>query len=328
MDRLEFLLQRYKNNTATPEEAEELSGLMDGEFRDSAGKEKLSEASERDVEMVFGKLDAVPLAQPARVVRFRRSSVWLAAAATLTIVLVAGLWLISDSTKWFPLSSSLEKDAIAKYSGKQVLNLPDGSKVVLNANSELNFNEASFGKDTREVSLIGEATFDVVHDSSKPFVVHTGKVNTKVLGTEFNINAYLDKEKVTVTVLRGLVEVGDEHQVYGQIKPNEQMAVDIKTNEFLKQKTNAEDAVAWQKNFFILDQVTFAEAIAQIEERFHVKVTISNESLKDCIVSAWFFNNEDVNKVVEDLSMLKQATATINGNKIIIEGGDGCKPSH
>jgi ferric-dicitrate binding protein FerR (iron transport regulator) len=84
---------------------------------------------------------------------------------------------------------------------RQLINLPDGSKVVLNANSKLEY-PPGFSNNTREVYLDGEAYFDIAHDPGKPFIVHTGSISTRVLGTAFNINAYRSQQFVEVTVTR------------------------------------------------------------------------------------------------------------------------------
>jgi ferric-dicitrate binding protein FerR (iron transport regulator) len=176
------------------------------------------------------------------------------------------------------------------------------------------------------VTLEGEGFFDIVSDPSKPFKVHTGKVVTTVLGTSFNINT-LESEKVTVTVTRGKVAVGDKDHTYTTILPNEQISVNTSNGEFEKLEVDSQQTTAWKDDYFIIDNVTFEEAASQIEKRFNVKITIVNESLKGCVVSAWFFNNESLKQIVDDLSTLKQATPTINGNRIVIRDGKGCKGS-
>lgn len=321
MNRLEFLLQRYKNNTATPEEVEELSGLMDGAFKGDSDQVQLSETGEEDLQSIFRKLDSVPLAQPTRIVRFKRSTTWLAAAAVVTLAVVATALLTTDIFNHQPPSAG--SDMVA-YTGKQLVQLPDGSTVLLNENSELKVGK-DFGSLNREVSFVGEGYFKVAHDPSKPFIVHTGKVNTKVLGTVFNIKAYPNESAITVTVTKGKVQVSDDQRTFGIITPNEQIAVNTATDEFVKSQVDSQNVILWQANYFILDNVTFAEAAILIEKRFNVKVIIVNEALKECVVSAWFFNNEDLPQIVDDLSTLKQATSRISNDSVIIEGGAGCK---
>lgn len=334
MTHFKNLLTKVLDGTATEgERSEFLSLLQTGAFDDELTAEDLEKAHaiEFEDQAVSDVYDRMQLEQPghvAKTVPFSRPRTWLAAAAIIIIAVVAGVWFIPEKNEWFNLSGTeQENDQWTTYTGKQVVDLADGSRVVLNENSELK-HKHSFGKSGREVILTGEAAFDVAHDASKPFLVHTGKVTTKVLGTEFNINAYPERGQVTVTVLRGLVEVGDERRTYAKISPDEQIEVDVKSEDFVKRNTVAEDALAWQKNFFILDNVTFAEAAVQIEKRFNVKVTIRNEALKHCIVTAWYINNENLKEIVEGLGIVQQATATIKGDHVIFEGGTGCKPAH
>jgi ferric-dicitrate binding protein FerR (iron transport regulator) len=135
-------------------------------------------------------------------------------------------------------------------------------------------------------------------------------------------------QNIIVTVTRGKVAVGDADRSYGTLIPNEQIAVNTTKEEFVKSSVDSAEAMAWKKNYFIIDNVTFAQAALLIEKRFNVTVTITNDSLKDCRVIASFLNGENLKQIIEGLSLIRHATATINGNNIIIEGGTGCSPSH
>jgi transmembrane sensor len=332
MKTLKDLLNRFTRKTATPEENLELfdkygEQMVNGLFDQEKGRAE-TEAErilrEKQFDKITAKLpeladeDAIPIHR-------NKYHVWgKAAAAVLVIALAAGLWINKDAYFVPDLSQKTEAAKPSVYSGKQLINLPDGSTVLLNANSELRVSTA-FGASDREVTLSGEALFDVTHDASKPFVVRTGKVSTTVLGTSFNVAAYSGETKIRVTVVRGFVQVEDNQRIFGKISPDEQMEVDVRSNDFVKRAARAEEALAWQKDFFILENVTFAQAALLIEKRFNVKVTIANESLKDCVVSAWFINNESLKQIVDGLSLVHHATAVIDGDRIVIEGGRGCK---
>jgi ferric-dicitrate binding protein FerR (iron transport regulator) len=321
----------------TKEERENfLKSLQSGELDDafkSIFDEKMEERAipSAEKEAKLAKINEHILAShdlmtQSLTVRRQRTNRFLVCAAAAIVVLttIAGLW--TKSHNYF--TSGTEQLAEAKplvFSEKHVVKLPDGSTVLLNENSELSFKQ-SFGTSTREVSLIGEALFDVSHDPAKPFIVRTGSVSITVLGTKFNINA--EQTKIRVTVVRGLVQVGDDHQIFGKISPDEQMEVDVVSNDFVMKNVRTEEVLAWQEDFIMLDNVTFAQAAEKIEKQFNVKVIIANESLKECIVNAWFLENENLMQIVEGISAVQQATAIINGDSIIIEGGIGCKPSH
>jgi hypothetical protein len=84
---------------------------------------------------------------------------------------------------------------------KSLITLPDGSRVFLNSESSISYPEF-FSKDKREISLTGEAFFDVTRDENRPCIIHSGNVVTKVLGTSFNIQAF-DGKDILVTVATG-----------------------------------------------------------------------------------------------------------------------------
>ena len=83
----------------------------------------------------------------------------------------------------------------------KTVHLPDGSTVVLNTSSRLDDTKP------REVTLIGEGYFDIQKAPGQPFLVHTGKLTTRVLGTTFNIRAYPGDKSIQITVTKGRVQV-------------------------------------------------------------------------------------------------------------------------
>ena len=106
--------------------------------------------------------------------------------------------------------------------------LPDGSTVWVNAGSSISY-EGDFTGKLREVKLEGEAYFDVVKNPSKPFVVHTGGISIKVLGTSFNVKSYASDKTVETTLIRGLVQVtreSDPKQKPIFLHPNEKLTLE------------------------------------------------------------------------------------------------------
>src|SRR5688572_8298430 len=106
----------------------------------------------------------------------------------------------------------------------QFLRLPDGSTVLLNEGSKLEY-PITFSGDTREVFLQGEGYFDIQHNPSKPFVVKTANVTTTVLGTAFNVKAFPSEKHITVTVTRGKVKVSKDEKVLGVITHDQQITI-------------------------------------------------------------------------------------------------------
>lgn len=331
------LLRRYIERTATEQERNEFfrrlqageydeEGQIDNDVRKAIEAEQTTTtlAGQQLIDRVKAKVLAEIEPQVILIQRKERSRVWLAAASVIVIMMVAGVWVLNTKGYFAGLTSQQEAANPIVYKNKQVINLPDGTKVVLNANSELRL-ERSFGTDDRQVSLIGEASFDVTHNAAKPFIVHTGKVSTKVLGTAFNINAWPDQRQVTVTVVRGLVQVGDDQQhVYDKISPNEQITVDVASSEFVKKNTDAEKALAWQSNFLILHDVTMEEAAKIIGEKFDVQIALENEALKNCRLDATFLNDEALSEVLTLVGEALNIKFTTEKDGSIMLHGKGC----
>jgi transmembrane sensor len=247
--------------------------------------------------------------------------VWMA-AASLALIMVAGAWMYSRFSK-VDLSNEQEQTTLT-IEGRNYIPLPDGSAITLRDGGTITYDPKAYGVESREITLTGEAYFDVAHNPEKPFRVYTGKIVTTVLGTVFDINASAP-DHITVSVTRGKVLVGSESRSFGTITPNEQMAVNGITEELVEKIQVDSQAVAlWKKDYFILDRVTFAEAATLIGRRYKVKVMIANKSLNKCVISAWFLNDETLEQVVKAVSAFRQAKYTIANGNVRIEEGRGC----
>lgn len=255
----------------------------------------------------------------------RRSSsrrIWYAAASLMIAATIFYLSYQGTGEQAVELAQSEEtySEDTRSVVGNDFIHLPDGTTVTLQLGAKLTYRKAFL---QREVELTGQAFFDVAHDSARPFRVHTGKVVTTVLGTAFNIDA-ASGELVTVTVTRGKVSVGDDAHTYGTIQPNEQIAVNTVTNEFVKSQVDSQTAVQWKEDYFILDRVSIEEAVALIEKRFNVEVIVQNREMLPCVISAYFTNHENLEQIIENISTVRQAQYSISGDVINISGGKAC----
>lgn len=148
---------------------------------------------------------------------------WMAVAASVAILVVSGwLWMSNKS------SDKIAEETIeAKYGSRSRSLLPDGTTVWLNAGSKLYY-DGDFTGATREVKLEGEAFFDVVKQTSRPFIVHTSGIDIKVLGTAFNVKSYPEDKTVETTLYRGAVKVFRETESEAaaiQLRPNEKLVL-------------------------------------------------------------------------------------------------------
>ncbi len=205
---------------------------------------------------------------------------------------------------------------------KMVVHLPDGSMVLLNSNSRLEY-PASFGDTAREVVLSGEAYFDIVHLSGRPFLVRTGKLTTRVLGTTFNIRAYPRDKAIEVTVTSGKVQVLKENSSVGLLTDNQQMRYDKGSENCLRQKVDVKPLVAWKPEEVSFDDITLEEAAGRLKEWFGVSVSFINPALKDCRVTATFYREDSLEEIMTVICAVNQSTFTINDKSILVDG-KGC----
>jgi ferric-dicitrate binding protein FerR (iron transport regulator) len=153
--------------------------------------------------------------------------------------------------------------------GQFQLQLPDGTKVWLNAASSLKYPASFSGLQERPVELSGEAYFEVAHDKTHPFIVKTTDQTIKVLGTHFNVNSYADEHKTTTTLEQGKIQVsyGNKTKI---ITPGEQA---IATHEeLLVDKANLETALAWKNGELLFNNADIQTIMRQVSRWYNVTV--------------------------------------------------------
>ena len=253
----------------------------------------------------------------------------LFAAASIAVLIALGNSLFFKQETVLPATPKLPEvvaqNTLIDFSGKQLVHLPDGSTVLLNDNSTLKYDQDSFDSKTREVTLTGEAFFDIKHNPEKPFIVHTGKIQTRVLGTAFNINAKNSSDNVEVTVARGKVQVGDTEKIYGIIIPNQQIKVNKTTLNYQQNTISAAVVTEWKSNYLILDDINMAEAVSLISQKYKVQILISNEKIKNCRITASFLNEEDLDHVLKVISSVLETEYRYNKAGAVILDGKGCE---
>lgn len=150
--------------------------------------------------------------------------------------------------------------------GQYKLKLPDGSLVWLNASSSISYPTAFKGK-TREVSITGEAYFEVIRNPSKPFIVKTYRDEIRVTGTSFNVNSYTDEEDIKTSLLEGIVEIDGKRLTPGKAYIGGKIVA-----------TDLEKDIAWKNGAFYFHQVKLKEAMRQIARWYDIEVEYEGPS--------------------------------------------------
>ena len=239
---------------------------------------------------------------------------WLSYAAVVLLLLATG----AGAYLWFAPAriASLAYREVSVPPGQRLqLKLADSSTVWLNAGSTLRY-PVSFTGHTRELFLSGEGYFDVTHRHNQPFLVHTGSVTTKVLGTAFNIQA--NDQQLTVAVVNGKVAVTEGNTPLGVIVANQLLEYHPQNKQVALRDTIAGNMVAWTKGELILDNVTMEEAAATIGKWYNVAIAFTDPALKKSRFSFSFLHGENIGEVMKMISNLNGFSYHIEGDTIII----------
>lgn len=204
---------------------------------------------------------------------------------------------------------------IVPRGGEYSLVLSDGTKVWLNADSKLTY-PSLFNNADREVSLEGEAYFEVEKDGSHPFIVHTKEQTIKVLGTEFNVHAYPDGGNCITTLVKGKVQVNSfsEEMV---LNPDQQ-AISNNNGKFSLQKNaDVKEAIAWKNGYFQFDNTDLHEIMRQLSRWYNVKVTYEN-GVKPNEFMAIVNRNNNISQILNILEETGVVHFQITGNEVTV----------
>lgn len=193
--------------------------------------------------------------------------------------------------------------------------LNDGTEVLMNADSKLTFPTQFEGKE-RLVHLEGEAYFKVAKNKAMPFVVNTDKMNTRALGTEFNVKAYKGFNP-QVTLIEGVVvvSVADINKEV-RLSPGEEIT--YSNNKVNVKNVDAEYYNQWKEGFFYFDNVPLVEVLTDLGRWYNVNIEIEKASLMSYRLHFIVNRNSGIDEVVENLNNFSYLSAQKNKNKISI----------
>ncbi len=204
--------------------------------------------------------------------------------------------------------------------------LPDGTTVAINAKSKLSYPQ-KFKGSTREVILEGEAYFEVSHDKEKPFIIHTGDANIKVLGTSFNVNAYNENKEIEVLVKEGKVMLyssditsGDTNAVV--LVAGEKGIFDKITHKVRKISESNINDLYWKTKTLIFSKTELSMVVETLQKFYGINIVFNNKDLYNCKLSATFIN-QPIDNIIDIIAKSFNLTFTKSGTTYIFDG-NGC----
>ncbi len=237
-----------------------------------------------------------------------------------------------------------KSEVSTKNGSHSKIQLPDGTSVWLNSSSKLTYDNENFGASIREVSLVGEAYFDVVKNPSKPFIIHTTKMDIKVLGTAFNVKSYPTDKTTETSLIRGSVEVTlNDRQEKIMLKPSEKLIFNTLQNKSEKISTlkdnvkinekekpiielshltiypidNSIVETAWMENKLVFRNESLEDIALKMERWYGISIVIRTESLKKELITG-SFEKETIYQALKALQFTNKFNYITEKGKIII----------
>jgi transmembrane sensor len=313
------LIDKYMSGNASPAEER----LIDEFFRSQQKKSSLHYQGGLPSDAMWDSIENRIGITPS-VVRKRRNAQRNLVLVCLTILMASlGVWYSFDQN---PAIAKSEISLLTSTTGrgqKSIVTLSDGSRVYLNSGSFISYPEV-FSPDKREITLSGEAFFEVTRDEKRPFIIQSGDVTTKVLGTSFNIRAF-EQTDISVTVATGKVQVETSAKIGGPdtrvLTPNQQAVYN--DHGFVTSDVNIERFIAWKSNTIHFEDTPLEQAVPVLERWFNVKIEFESDAIKNCRINGKY-KDQTLNAIMKSIQyMYPIEYKRIDDNKLILYG-KGC----
>ena len=283
------------------------------------------ELSEKKIEDEIGRESSSRKISKARILAWITASV--AVAASLFLFIFRSSQEISQPTEF---SMELFSEVTSPKQVEQTLSdgycvvstpaatttlvtLSDGTKVMLNANSTLEYPASFDDAEVREVRLKGEAHFEVTKNPHRPFVVKAGEMQTQVLGTIFDVKAYR-KDAPKVTLMQGKVKVSNADTEV-EMRPGQ--TATLQADEIVVSKASP-SASDWLEGDFDMDQVTLAEAMSDIGAWYNKTVVFQSQANMGKLIHFRFSRRASLQEIITALNEMGVAKVRMEKGKIMV----------
>jgi transmembrane sensor len=312
--RIDILFQKFIDGACTRAEFEELMDMLIENQHEERVRLMLQQVYQTELRSLRsttfvntqGHLqlpEETPVVQMTAAPAPKRRRFILPAAAVL--LLLAGAWwlfggrLDRGTTK--PMATEISVRQFTQRAEQKYLLLPDSTQVWLNVASSLEFPETFPTGGKREVYLEGEAFFDVKHAAESPFLIHTGHVTTKVLGTAFNIRAYSNQPDVIVSVKRGKVQVSKNDTLVATLTKGQEVTVTATVQQPEIQNTKESRVADWTAGQLSYTSRPFGDILHDLERNYNVSINLTAHDLEQEVVTTSFRRDIGVEEALDIL---------------------------
>ena len=309
---IEIIISRYLSKEATPEEIKVLEDWISAtpeNYRSFLSQKNVWEVSppavnpeEIDVDSAHRKV-MEQILHPNQPVSVRPKLSFLHYWQQVAAILLLPLLILSAYLYFKPASQIAEtyQELFTPYGTWSVVNLPDGSKVWLNAGSSLKY-PTQFNDKQRVVSMQGEAYFEVESDKEHPFIVKTKQLTVEATGTAFNVNAYAPDHVAAVTLVKGKVAVTLDQKKTISLSPGEKIDYNLATSLYNVNKTNTYKWCSWKDGILIFRDDPLEYVFKRLGQTYNVEFILKDAELGKYSYKATF-EGESLNEILRLLEM-------------------------
>ncbi len=334
--RIDYLLKQYFYNKSSRQELEEFFALIQSARHDrelvALIRERYEELKRQDPSASYvdengelNQLSEIVDPSPSTLVlpsksAGRRLAIYGSVAACVAMLFIGfyyGQRLVqTEGEAYVQVIKSVANDE------KKMILLGDGTKVWVNGSSKLEYPQRFVKGEPREVTLHGEAYFEVERSEEWPFIVHTGEIETKVLGTKFNIRAYPELGDVLVTVRSGKVQVNKQRKRVATLVGNQEVSVprsvEANTPKVVEKELKSKVAGNWIQGYLEYEDEPISTIIADLERARGMSIEWRKSSTAEKIITMSVPMDSSADYILEVLSTLTDSRIQKEGKSYII----------
>jgi transmembrane sensor len=283
-----------------------------------AGINKAIDSQEKEPERspASGKVAHGPALKPGH-------RAWIAKAVAAVFLLTCFLWLFtchfSAEERGAPRVITQE----ALPGTRKTISLEDGSKITLNAGSKISYQEP-FSAYNREITLRGEAFFEVAQDSLRPFIVRTGHLTTQALGTSFNIKYRVAAKEIAVALATGSVKIAQQAKAgsfqIARLAPGQQLVYNQADKGYRVTAFDPMAVLAWREGILYFKKANLNQVVETLESWYGVEIElvgkVTGKEKERLYTGA--YDNQSLADVLEGISFVKGFTYEKKGNRMVL----------
>lgn len=312
------ILKRYANGNCTPEEEDLIAAWLSDEENGPAEQDTFAGIDKEALKQGLWA-DLTPSSSSLKPWHQLPALAYKVAASLILICFVAYFsfrYTDKQQKKQLLAATLVYKELFVPKGSKAKITLTDGTEVNLNADSHLKY-PVAFTGNSRTIYLSGEAHFKVAKNPSKPFIIHTQKTDTRVLGTVFNLKAYPEESRELLTVEEGKVQFSAKSNPKKQlILMRNQQGIINAEGKLNQESVYAVAYSGWKSAKLIFNDLSLAEISVLLNREYNIQIDTKNKSLRKKRFTGTY-HNSSLQSIVRDISLALHCRYQLNNQSLI-----------